>query len=52
MFPAYASVTPLNLPPGRGNGIFRLRLQQPGDPSLLFPHSYVAVERCREEQQP
>lgn len=31
--------------PARGNKAFRLRLQQPGDPSRRFPHSYVWVDQ-------
>ena len=31
--------------PGAGNGVVRLRMQQPGDPSFRFPHSYVAVDQ-------
>ena len=31
--------------PGSGNGVFRLRMQQPGDPSFRFPHGYVAVDQ-------
>lgn len=31
--------------PGHGNGVFRLRMQQPGDPSYRFPHSFVMVDQ-------
>lgn len=31
--------------PGPGDGAFRLRLQQPGDPSRRFPHSFVWVDQ-------
>lgn len=31
--------------PGPGDGTFRLRMQQPGDPSRRFPHSYVWVDQ-------
>ena len=30
--------------PGPGTGVFRVRMQQPGDPSARFPHSYVAID--------
>ena len=30
---------------GRGHGAFRLRLQQPGDPSRRFPHGFVWIDR-------
>ena len=31
--------------PGAGNGAFRLRMRQPGDPSARFPHSFVWVDQ-------
>lgn len=31
--------------PGPGDGAFRLRMQQPGDPSRRFPHSFVWVDQ-------
>ena len=31
--------------PGRGDGTFRLRMRQPGDPSRRFPHSFVWVDQ-------
>lgn len=31
--------------PGPGAGVFRLRMQQPGDPSRRFPHSFVHVDQ-------
>ena len=31
--------------PGPGDGTFRLRMQQPGDPSRRFPHSFVWVDQ-------
>ena len=31
--------------PGPGTGVFKLRMQQPGDPSARFPHSYVYVDQ-------
>jgi uncharacterized iron-regulated membrane protein len=31
--------------PGPGDGKFRLRMQQPGDPSRRFPHSFVWVDQ-------
>jgi uncharacterized iron-regulated membrane protein len=31
--------------PGEGNDAFRLRLQQPGDPSRRFPHSFVWIDQ-------
>lgn len=31
--------------PGRGEGPFRIRIQQPNDPSPRFPHSYVWVDQ-------
>lgn len=31
--------------PGQDNGAFRLRLQQPGDPSRRFPHSFVWIDQ-------
>ncbi len=33
--------------PGPGAGAYRLRLQQPGDPSRRFPHSFVWVDQYR-----
>ena len=35
--------------PGPGEGAFRLRFQQPGDPSRRFPHSFVWVDQYRGE---
>jgi uncharacterized iron-regulated membrane protein len=31
--------------PGPGDGVFKLRVQQPGDPSARFPHSYIYVDQ-------
>lgn len=31
--------------PGPGDGTFRMRMQQPGDPSHRFPHSFVWVDQ-------
>ena len=31
--------------PGPGTGVFLVRVQQPGDPSYRFPHSYVYVDQ-------
>ncbi len=31
--------------PGPGDGAFRIRMQQPGDPSRRFPHSFVWVDQ-------
>jgi uncharacterized iron-regulated membrane protein len=31
--------------PGKGHGAFRLRMQQPGDPSRRFPHSFVWIDQ-------
>ncbi|KAF1044956.1 PepSY-associated TM helix domain-containing protein [Xylophilus sp.] len=31
--------------PGRREGAFMVRVQQPGDPSFRFPHSYVYVDQ-------
>ncbi len=31
--------------PGAGSGAFRIRMQQPGDPSIRFPHSFVWVDQ-------
>jgi uncharacterized iron-regulated membrane protein len=31
--------------PGKGNGTFRIRMQQPGDPSERFPHSFVWIDQ-------
>ncbi|MFT4054546.1 MAG: PepSY-associated TM helix domain-containing protein [Novosphingobium sp.] len=31
--------------PGAGDGAFMVRLQQPGDPSFRFPHSYIYVDQ-------
>lgn len=33
--------------PGPGPGVFLVRVQQPGDPSYRFPHSYVYVYQYR-----
>ncbi|SEJ02508.1 Uncharacterized iron-regulated membrane protein [Sphingobium sp. AP50] len=30
--------------PARGNGIIKLRVQVPGDPSRRFPHSYIYID--------
>lgn len=30
--------------PGAGGGVYMVRVQQPGDPSRRFPHSYVYVD--------
>jgi uncharacterized iron-regulated membrane protein len=32
--------------PGRGKAVFRVRVQQPGEPSEHFPGTYVWVEGC------
>ncbi|WP_366762900.1 PepSY-associated TM helix domain-containing protein [uncultured Xylophilus sp.] len=31
--------------PGHPRGAFMVRVQQPGDPSFRFPHSYVYIDR-------
>lgn len=31
--------------PGQSGGTFMVRIQQPGDPSYRFPHSYVFVDQ-------
>jgi len=31
--------------PGRDSGLFKIRVQVPGDPSFRFPHSYVHVDQ-------
>jgi uncharacterized iron-regulated membrane protein len=31
--------------PGAGDGVFRLRVRTPGDPTRRFPHSYVFVDQ-------
>jgi uncharacterized iron-regulated membrane protein len=31
--------------PGAGDGTFRIRMQQPGDPSRRFPHSFVWIDQ-------
>lgn len=31
--------------PGPGTGVFKLRMQQPNDPSFRFPHSYAFVDQ-------
>ena len=33
--------------PGQPTGTFMVRIQQPGDPSYRFPHSYVFVDQFR-----
>jgi len=39
-----ARVAWVETPPASGDGAYRLRMRQAGDPSFRFPHSFVVVE--------